>query len=90
LHLLTMKTLHADSFDLMIDLDGMSNDPVAAAAAEKAIADLTGAAISFADCKIEPYDDYLKWAAPSFAALEAQVASLLDETAVRESCRVFA
>ncbi len=77
LHLLTLKGLLADSFDLMIDLDQMSHDKAAVSKAEADIADLTGAAISFADCKIESYADQMKSAAAGFAALERKVENLL-------------
>lgn len=78
LHLLTMKNLHSDSFDLLIDLDRMSNDPIAMYEAERNIAELAGAELSFADCKIESYDDYLKWSAPFFSELEMKVTRLLN------------
>jgi hypothetical protein len=72
-----LKGLLADSLDLIIDLDRLSNDKTAISKAEIAIAELTGAKISFADCKIESYQDHLKTAAPIFAALEAKVEKLL-------------
>jgi hypothetical protein len=77
LHLLMRRNLRPQTYDLLIDIDRLSQDPDAAAATETRIAELTGARISLADCKVENYDPALGKSAPFFAELEAQTAALL-------------
>ena len=78
LHRLADLTRHADSIDLVIDIDRVSSDPAARAAAEGAIEDLTGAPLSLADCRVERYDKHLRWSGPFFAELETRAAPLID------------
>ncbi len=63
--------------DLDLDVDRMAADPAVARQAERRLAELTGADISFADCRPERYDDYLGWSEPFFADLEARLDALL-------------
>jgi hypothetical protein len=84
LHLLTLRDL-GTNYDLLIDIDKVSCDPAAIDEVESKIAALTGMAISFADCKIETYDEQLSWSSPFFAALEAEVEDLF-----RQTCRTKA
>jgi len=63
---------------LILDMDQISTEPAAARRAESAIRELTGTAVSFADCRIERYADQLSRADPIFAALEATVDASLD------------
>jgi hypothetical protein len=83
LHLLTMRIIGGNS-DLIIDMDRVSDDPDHAREVEARIADLTGVAISFFDCKVETYDAQLNRATPFFEAMEAEVRDWLRETAIGE------
>lgn len=63
--------------DLLIDIDRLSEDPGAIPRAERDLQELTGAAISLADCAIERYDRHLATSAAAFAAIEAHVGALM-------------
>jgi hypothetical protein len=79
LHLLGRRKLTRENYDLLIDIDRLSCSPDAAAAIEAQVTELTGAEISFADCKIESYDVSLKKADPFFAEIEARTVNLLNQ-----------
>jgi len=75
LHLLAMKSLNSVTMDLSIDLDDLTANPHKVPEVEEKLAVLTGATISFADCRMETYDAHReKWAA--FAQLEADITAL--------------
>ncbi len=58
---------------LVIDIDRLSLDSAYRRQMKSAIADLLGMEISFEDCRVERYDQYLGWSAQQFAALEQEV-----------------
>jgi len=77
LHRLAMRDV-ATNCDLVLDVDALSGDGAAIAEAERRVAALTGFALSFADCRPEPYSDNLDWSAEGFAGLESLAEGLLD------------
>jgi hypothetical protein len=61
---------------LVIDIDRLSVDASHRREIESHLADLVGMAISFADCRVERYDQNLGWSAPQFEALEREIEAL--------------
>ena len=61
--------------DLVIDIDRLSLDDSYRRETEIRIRDLTGMAISFADCRVERYAASLGWSDPFFDALERDIKS---------------
>jgi len=61
---------------LAIDIDRLSQDDCYRRDIEIGLGDLVGMAISFSDCRVERYDDSLRWAARQFEALEREIESL--------------
>jgi hypothetical protein len=63
--------------ELVIDIDQASRDPSSRRDTETRIADLTGMAISLADCAVERYERHLGLSNDLFAELENTVEALL-------------
>jgi hypothetical protein len=64
---------------LVIDIDRLSSfcdDDSYRREIESRLGDLVGMAISFADCRIERYDQSLSWSATQFEALEREIEAL--------------
>ena len=61
---------------LVIDIDCLSLDDSYRREIENRLADLLGIAISFADCRVERYDENLGWSARQFEALEHEIEAL--------------
>lgn len=62
---------------LVIDIDRLSLDDSYRREIENRLGDLVGMAISFADCRVERYDENLSWSGPQFEALERDVEALV-------------
>jgi len=62
---------------LVIDIDCLSLDESYRREIENRLGDLVGMAISFADCRVERYDENLTWSGPQFEALERDVEALV-------------
>jgi hypothetical protein len=58
---------------LVIDIDRLSLNDSYRHEIENRLRDLTGIAISFADCRVERYDQNLSWSASQFEALEREI-----------------
>lgn len=63
--------------DLAIDVDRLSLDSSYRHETEVRVDDLTGMAISFADCQVERYEAQLRWSAAFFEELEREIETLL-------------
>jgi hypothetical protein len=61
---------------LVIDIDRLSLDESYRREIEDRLGDLVGIAISFADCRVERYDENLSWSAAQFEALEREIEAL--------------
>ncbi|MFZ0796496.1 MAG: hypothetical protein WCA13_19140 [Terriglobales bacterium] len=61
---------------LVIDIDRLSLDDSYRREIESHLGDLVGIAISFADCRVERYDENLSWSAAQFEALEREIETL--------------
>jgi hypothetical protein len=61
---------------LVIDIDRLSLDDSYRREIENGLGDLVGIAISFADCRVERYDENLDWSARQFEALEREIEAL--------------
>jgi hypothetical protein len=64
---------------LVIDIDrlsSISDDDSYRREIESRLGDLVGMAISFADCRVERYDQSLSWSAPQFEALEREIEAM--------------
>jgi hypothetical protein len=66
---------------LVIDIDRLSLGDSYRREIENHLGDLVGMAISFADCRVERYDENLSWSGPFFEALEREVEALTDSGA---------
>jgi len=66
---------------LAIDIDRLSLDDSYRRETENRLGDLVGTAISFADCRVERYDENLSWSAPQFEALEREIEALASRGA---------
>jgi len=62
---------------LVIDIDCLSLDDSYRRGIENRLGDLVGTAISFADCRVERYDENLSWCGPQFEALERDIEALV-------------
>jgi len=62
---------------LAIDIDCLSLDESYRREIENRLGDLVGMAISFADCRVERYDENFSWSDPQFEALERDVEALV-------------
>jgi hypothetical protein len=58
---------------LVIDIDRLSLDHAYRHETESHLGDMVGMAISFADCRVERYDESLGWSGRFFEALEREV-----------------
>jgi hypothetical protein len=67
--------------DLVIDIDRLSLEESYRRDIEIRLADLTGMAISFADCRVERYDAMLEWSGPFFDAIERDIVALAPAAA---------
>jgi hypothetical protein len=61
---------------LVIDIDRLSLDDSYRREIENRLGDLVGMAISFADCRVERYEENLGWSARQFEALEREIEAL--------------
>ncbi|HKM86252.1 MAG TPA: hypothetical protein VJW96_08590 [Terriglobales bacterium] len=61
---------------LVIDIDRLSLDHSYRREIESHLGDLVGMAISFADCRVERYDENLSWSAAQFEVLEREIETL--------------
>ncbi len=66
---------------LAIDIDRLSLDNSYRREIENRLGDLVGMAISFADCRVERYDENLGWSAAQFEALEREIEALASRGA---------
>jgi hypothetical protein len=73
---------------LVIDIDGLSLDDSYRCEIENNLGDLVGMAISFADCRVERYEESLGWSGQFFGALEREVESLVAQDSL--SAKSFA
>lgn len=80
LHRLAARRLDG-ACDLVLNVDGIARDEDVRAEAEQGLAALTGVSVSFADCRPEVYDDYLKgdYAHTLFDPIEGDMDRLLSE-----------
>ena len=67
---------------LAIDIDRLSLDDSYRREIENRLGDLVGRAISFADCRVERYDENLGWSAPQFEALERDIEALVGSNSL--------
>ena len=67
---------------LVIDIDRLSLDDSYRREIENRLGDLVGMAISFADCRVERYDENLGWSAPQFEALERDIEALVGSNSL--------
>jgi hypothetical protein len=67
---------------LAIDIDRLSLDDSYRRETENRLGDLVGRAISFADCRVERYDENLGWSAPQFEALERDIEALVGSNSL--------
>ncbi len=63
--------------DFVLDVDGVAADADRAREAERRIAELTGAALSFADCRPNSYEDEYGWSAPFFDDFETRISAIV-------------
>jgi hypothetical protein len=63
---------------LVIDVDRLSLDCTYRREIEDRLGDLVGMAISFADCRVERYDENLAWSDRLFEALEREIEPLAE------------
>jgi|HubBroStandDraft_1064217.scaffolds.fasta_scaffold00030_58 hypothetical protein len=61
---------------LVIDIDRLTLEDAYRREIENRLGDLVGMAISFADCRVERYDENLGWSARRFEALELEIEAL--------------
>jgi hypothetical protein len=62
--------------DLVIDVDRLSVEDSHRREIETRIADLVGAPISFADCRVQRYDPILDWSGHFFDSIEQDISAL--------------
>jgi hypothetical protein len=63
--------------DMIMDIDRITLDTSYREAIECGLADLLGFSLSFADCRVERYDDYLGWSDSLFDSLEQDIALIV-------------
>jgi hypothetical protein len=63
---------------LVIDIDRLSLDNSYRSDIEGRLGELVGTEISFADCRVERYEQNLDWSATQFDALEREVEPLAE------------
>lgn len=69
---------------LVIDIDRLSLDDAYRRDIENQLTDLVGMAISFADCRIERYDNHLDWSSSQFATLERGIEALAGSRSLKK------
>jgi hypothetical protein len=63
--------------DLVVDIDRLSLDDFYRREIENRLEDLVGMDISFADCRVERYEQNLSWSAAQFEVIEGEVEGLV-------------
>jgi hypothetical protein len=69
---------------LVIDIDRLSLDNSYRREVETRLEDLVGMAISFADCRVERYDNHLDWSSSQFETLERGIEALAGSGSLKE------
>jgi hypothetical protein len=68
---------------LVIDIDRLTLGESYRRDVEAHLGDLVGMAISFADCRVERYDNHLDWSSSQFETLESEIEALAGSCSLR-------
>lgn len=71
---------------LVIDIDRLSLDDSYRGDVETRLGDLVGMAMSFADCRVERYDNHLDWSGSQFETLEGGIEALAGSCSLKKPC----